>query len=112
MNGNLKRLLDGLALTGAIILVFGLYFLLIRAGLPCQDPTPEMSFEWNVNSRVGEVLTLLGAVSFAAGFVGKRILRQYRTKTASELCTRLACIFSDVSYENSLKYDSIPASFS
>ncbi len=35
-------------------------------------------------------------------------LRQYRTKTANELCTRLACIFSDVSYENSLKYDRYP----
>ncbi len=80
MNGNLKRLLDGLALAGAMILVLGLYFWLIRAGLPYQDPTPKMSFEWKVNYRVGEVLTLLGAVSFAAGFTGKRILKKSKHK--------------------------------
>lgn len=80
MNGNLKRLLGGLALAGAIILIFGLYFWLIRAGLPYQDPTPEMSFEWNVNYRVGEMLTLIGAVSFVAGLIGKRVLKKVKHK--------------------------------
>lgn len=54
-------------LAGVIMLVIGLYHLVIKAGIPYQDPTLEMEIQWVVDWRVGKILAINGLVFAIAG---------------------------------------------
>ena len=54
-------------LAGLIILVIGLYHLVIRAGIPYQDPTLEMEMQLMVDWRIGSILTIYGLVLAIGG---------------------------------------------
>ena len=56
----IKILLDIVIVAGVIMLFAGLYFWLIKAGIPYQDPTPEMQMHYAKNLRTGEVLIAVG----------------------------------------------------
>ena len=56
----IKILLDIVIVAGVIMLFAGLYFWLIKAGIPYQDPTPEMQMQYAKNLRTGEVLIAVG----------------------------------------------------
>ena len=56
----IKILLDIVIVAGVIMLFAGLYFWLIKAGIPYQDPTPEMQMQYANNLRTGEVLIAVG----------------------------------------------------
>lgn len=49
-----------IAVIGVIILAVGLYYYMIKAGIPYQDPTPEMLQRYNSWLKQGEVLSLTG----------------------------------------------------
>ncbi len=49
-------------LAGAILLLIGLYYLVIKAGIPYQDPTVEMQIQYAVHSQIGEILIGKGFV--------------------------------------------------
>lgn len=56
----LKKCFSSLIISGAIILLIGLYYLIIKAGIPYQDPTTEMQIQYAVNMGIGNVLSLTG----------------------------------------------------
>ena len=56
----IKILLDIVIVAGVIMLFAGLYFWLIKAGIPYQDPTPEMQMQYAKNLRTGEALIAVG----------------------------------------------------
>ena len=56
----IKILLDIVILAGVLTLFAGLYFWLIKAGIPYQDPTPEMKLQYAENLRTGEILITVG----------------------------------------------------
>ncbi len=56
----LKKILSSLIISGAVILLIGLYYLIIKAGIPYQDPTTEMQIQYAVNMGIGNVLSLTG----------------------------------------------------
>ena len=62
-----------------------------------------------LNEKEMELVQLLMADCESTGDIQAK-LRQSRTKTALRLCVRLACIFSVILHQISLKYESIPAS--
>ena len=64
-----------LLLSGLMILLLGLYYLAVRAGLPYQDPTPETQFQYAINHGVGMALAKLGAVLAAVGFLLKLLFK-------------------------------------
>ena len=70
----LKKLLFSVIIAGVIILLIGLYYLVIKAGIPYQDPTPELQFKYSVNMKVGETLTLLGFVITTAATLCRIII--------------------------------------
>ncbi len=56
----LKKIFSSLIISGAVILLIGLYYLIIKAGIPYQDPTTEMQIQYAVNMGIGNVLSLTG----------------------------------------------------
>jgi len=64
----LKKISSSVLIAGLIILVIGLYYLVIKAGIPYQDPTPELQIQYTVNMKIGEILSGLGfCMSIVAG---------------------------------------------
>lgn len=57
------------AIVGAMMYVFGFYFLVFKAGLPYQDPTPAMQMEYNFYSQLGESLMKNGSIIFGVGII-------------------------------------------
>ena len=45
----LKRLFTSILLAGILILGAGLYYMVIKAGIPYQDPTPEIQLQYSIN---------------------------------------------------------------
>ena len=56
----LKNCFSSLIISGAVILLIGLYYLIIKAGIPYQDPTTEMQIQYAINMGIGNVLSLTG----------------------------------------------------
>ena len=55
-----KRILDSVILAGAIILFIGLCYVVVKAGIPYQDPPLELQIKYAVNVGIGEELTKAG----------------------------------------------------
>lgn len=52
----LCQIINAVTIAGIIILFIGLYYFIIKAGIPYQDPTLEMQIQYEVNARIGNVL--------------------------------------------------------
>ena len=76
----LKKIFSSLIIAGAVILLIGLYYLIIKAGIPYQDPTTEMQIQYAINSGIGDVLSLTGLcmtvlasiIRIILGIIGKK----------------------------------------
>lgn len=69
MSNQLRSLSSGLLLAGAVLVLLGLWFLLVRAGLPYQDPTPEMNLRWLASYEAGRLDLCWGGGMLALGGV-------------------------------------------
>ena len=49
----IKSILNGVIISGMIIFVIGLYYLIIKAGIPYQDPTEELRIQYAINMGIG-----------------------------------------------------------
>ncbi|MBR5421923.1 MAG: hypothetical protein IK115_12335 [Lachnospiraceae bacterium] len=65
--GIIKKILTSVILSGVIILLIGFYYTAVKAGIPYQDPTPEMQYQYVINMRVGDSLLLMGAAMIVGG---------------------------------------------
>lgn len=70
MKAKLKALVHAILLSGVFVLILGLYFVGIKAGIPYQDPTTEMTIRWMAYQSAGEVCARFGISIFAFGLVG------------------------------------------
>ena len=52
---------------GMIVLIGGFAYDLAFAGIPYQDPTPQMQARYDSNLRVAEIIEQIGGVTFASG---------------------------------------------
>ena len=64
-----KSLLNGLIIAGIIILVVSLYYWIIKAGIPYQDPTEELRIQYAINMGIGDELFKVGLIMFAVGLI-------------------------------------------
>ena len=71
----LCQTVNSVILAGAILLLIGLYYSIIKAGIPYQDPPLELQIQYAVNTRIGEILTGNGFVIAVCGGVIRLILR-------------------------------------
>lgn len=65
-----KIILIIVLLIGIDIFVVGFYYMAIKAGIPYQDPTPEMLREYNRNMMIGEVVSLGGGIIILLDIIG------------------------------------------
>ncbi|MCR4679733.1 MAG: hypothetical protein K5679_13425 [Lachnospiraceae bacterium] len=64
-----KNALNGLIIAGIIILFVSLYYWIIKAGIPYQDPTEELRIQYAVNMGIGDELFKVGLIMFAIGLI-------------------------------------------
>ncbi len=78
MKDNMKRILcqiiNSVVIAGVIILLIGLYYSIIRAGIPYQDPPLELQIEYAVNQGIGKVLTGTGLLTALCGSVVRLVI--------------------------------------
>lgn len=74
MGNILCRVISSVILAGIIILFIGLYYTMIKAGIPYQDPPLELQIQYAVNMRIGETLTGKGFVIAVCGGIVRLIL--------------------------------------
>ncbi len=60
---------NSVILAGIILLFIGLYYSVIKAGIPYQDPPLELQIQYAVNTRIGEILLGNGFVIAICGGV-------------------------------------------
>jgi hypothetical protein len=70
----LKIIFDAVVLAGIIILSIGLYYSIIKAGIPFQDPPLELQIQYAVNQGIGDELTKTGFAVLIAGLLGRVIV--------------------------------------
>lgn len=63
----LSQLSSAVLLAGLIILMIGLYYAVLKAGIPYQDPTVEMQIQYAVNHEIGSALSTVGVVLVLCG---------------------------------------------
>ncbi|MCH5263130.1 MAG: hypothetical protein J1F42_09465 [Lachnospiraceae bacterium] len=59
---------------GVIILMIGLYYLVIKAGIPYQDPTVEMQIQYAINNGIGSVLSTTGLILALCGGIARLVI--------------------------------------
>lgn len=73
--GILFQFINSVIFAGVILLFIGLYYYMIKAGIPYQDPPLELQIQYAVNMKIGEILTKNGFVIAVCGGVIRLILR-------------------------------------
>lgn len=66
--------INSIILAGIIILLIGLYYMVIKAGIPYQNPTVEMQIKYAVNMGIGETLAVNGFVLAVSGGIIRLVL--------------------------------------
>lgn len=70
----LCQIINSVVIAGVIILFIGLYYSVIKAGIPYQDPPLELQIKYAVNREIGEVLTGKGLLIAVCGGVARLVL--------------------------------------
>jgi hypothetical protein len=81
----LKSFFTSILLAGILVLAIGLYHMVIKAGIPFQDPTPEMQLQYSINMGIGDVLTKIGVFTMLAGAVCRIIIGILSRKNKGEI---------------------------
>lgn len=70
----LCRFVEALLLAGGIIFLIGLYYWIVKAGIPYQDPPPELQIQYAVNDAIGVTLLTNGFWVLLCGGVLRLLL--------------------------------------
>lgn len=81
-----KKIIICSLIIGFIILAIsiGIYYLIIKAGIPYQDPTPELLQKYNRNMKIGENLILLGISMMSISLILSIVCRIIKKKSKKE----------------------------
>lgn len=74
IKGMICQLINSIIFAGIIILLIGLYYFVIKAGIPYQDPPLELQIKYAVNEGIGEILTGKGFLIAVCGGAVRLIL--------------------------------------
>ena len=70
----LKSVFTSIVFAGILVLVIGLYYMVIKAGIPYQDPTPEIQLQYSINMGIGDVLTKMGLCTIMTGAICRIVI--------------------------------------
>lgn len=63
----LCQIVNSVILAGLLLFFIGLYYWVIKAGIPYQDPTLELQIQYAVNMGIGNILVRSGLVIAICG---------------------------------------------
>lgn len=70
----LCQTVNSVIMAGGIILLIGLYYSMVKAGIPYQDPPPALQIQYAVNMGIGEALVGKGFAIALCGAAVRLIL--------------------------------------
>lgn len=70
----LCQTVNSVIMAGVNVLFIGLYYSMIKAGIPYQDPPLELQIKYAINIEIGEILTGKGFVIAVCGGIVRIIL--------------------------------------
>ncbi len=62
-------------LAGLIIFAVGVYYAVVKAGIPFQDPPPELQIQYAVNAGIGDELCRTGLFTVLYGLAFRLVCR-------------------------------------
>ncbi len=71
----LCQTINAILLAGVIILFIGIYYCVIKAGLPCQDPPLELQIQYAINMGIGEILVKDGFLISICGGIARLLFK-------------------------------------
>lgn len=78
------QILNAVIIAGIIIFLTGLYYCVVKAGIPYQDPPLELRIEYEVNTGIGNILMANGLkITICSGitrFIFALISKKYQRK--------------------------------
>jgi hypothetical protein len=83
MKRNLPLLIVGL---GILLIVGGFIYDVMFAGIPYQDPTPEMSTRYAYHSRIASTICTIGGGAFLVGVIAgfaQFVIRRFSQRKTS-----------------------------
>lgn len=72
---HLRQIINSVILAGVIMFFIGLYYWMIKAGIPYQDPPLELQIQYMVNMTIGEILLKNGFVIAISGIIVHFVLK-------------------------------------
>lgn len=54
--------------------MIGLYYLVIKAGIPYQDPTVEMQIQYAIHEGIGSILSKTGLILVVCGGIARVVV--------------------------------------
>lgn len=66
--------ISSIILAGIILFVIGLYYSMIKAGIPYQDPPLKLQIQYAINMEIGEILSKNGFLIAICGGVIRLLL--------------------------------------
>lgn len=70
----LCQVLNAVILAGIMIFLIGLYYWVVKAGIPYQDPSIELQIQYAVNMGIGDILVGKGFVIAVCGGIVRLLL--------------------------------------
>lgn len=67
-------IINSVILAGVVIFLIGLYYWVVKAGIPYQDPTLELQIQYEVNMGIGDILVKNGIVIAICGGMIRLVL--------------------------------------
>ena len=70
----LNLIINSIILAGIILFIIGLYYSMIKSGIPYQDPPLELQIHYAINMGIGEILSKNGVLIAICGGVIRLLL--------------------------------------
>lgn len=84
----LRLTLNAVILAGIIILCTGMYYCVIKAGIPYQDPPLELQIQYAINMGIGDILVKEGFLISICGGIARWLFKLVRKKTQKKWKSR------------------------
>ena len=71
----IRQTINAILLAGIIILLIGIYYCVIKAGIPYQDPPLELQIQYAINTEIGNTLIKEGFLISICGGIARWLLK-------------------------------------
>lgn len=73
-----RQITNATIIAGIIILFIGLYYSIVKAGIPYQDPPLDLWIQYETNARIGSLLTGIGLKTTVCSIIIRFVLELIR----------------------------------